>query len=33
MKTGVPILVLAGAAGVWLGIVLVIFRVFGIHIF
>jgi hypothetical protein len=32
MKNSVPILVVAGTAGVWLGVVLLILRFFGIHI-
>ena len=32
MKDSVPILVVAGTAGVWLGVVLLVFRFFGIHI-
>jgi hypothetical protein len=32
MKTSVPILVIAGAAGVWLAVVLLVLRFFGIHI-
>jgi len=32
MKDSVPILVIAGAAGVWLGVTLLVLRFFGIHI-
>jgi hypothetical protein len=32
MRTSLPILVITGAAGVWLGFVLVMLRLFGIHI-
>jgi hypothetical protein len=32
MRTTVPILVLAGGAGVWLGLVLLVLRFFDIHI-
>jgi len=32
MKDSVPILVIAGAAGVWLGVALLVLRFFGIHI-
>jgi hypothetical protein len=32
MKGSVPILVIAGAAGVWLGFVLLVLRFFGIHV-
>jgi len=32
MKAGVPILVIAAAAGVWLGVVLIILRFIGIQI-
>jgi len=33
MKSAVPILVVAGAAGVWLAAVLLVLRFFGIHLF
>jgi hypothetical protein len=32
MRASVPILVIAGAAGVWLGLVLLVLRLFGIYI-
>jgi hypothetical protein len=32
MKGSVPILVIAGVAGVWLGLVLLVLRFFGIHV-
>jgi hypothetical protein len=32
MKASVPILVIAGGAGVWLGFMLLVLRFFGIHI-
>jgi hypothetical protein len=32
MKASVPILVIAGSAGVWLGVVVLILRFFGIHV-
>jgi hypothetical protein len=32
MKSFVPILVIAGGAGVWLAIVLVVLRIFGMHL-
>jgi hypothetical protein len=32
MKASVPILVIAGGAGVWLAIVLLVLRFFGMHI-
>jgi hypothetical protein len=32
VKASVPILVIAGGAGVWLGCVLLVLRFFGIHI-
>jgi hypothetical protein len=32
MRESVPIFVIAGAAGVWLAIVLLVLRFFGIHI-
>jgi hypothetical protein len=32
MRDSVPILVIAGAAGVWMGLVLVVLRFFGIQI-
>ena len=32
MKASVPIIVIAGAAGVWLGLVLVVLTALGIHI-
>jgi hypothetical protein len=32
MKESVPILVIAGAAGVWLGVVLLVLRFFGIYV-
>jgi hypothetical protein len=32
MKASLPILVIAGAAGVWLAIVLLVLRFFGMHI-
>ncbi len=32
MKESLPILVIAGAAGVWLAAVLLVLRFFGIHI-
>jgi hypothetical protein len=32
MKASMPIIVIAGAAGVWLGFVLVVLKSFGIHI-
>jgi len=32
MKGALPILVVAGAAGIWLAVVLLVLRFFGIHI-
>jgi hypothetical protein len=32
MKASLPLFVVAGAAGVWLGLVLVVLRFFGIHV-
>jgi hypothetical protein len=32
MRATVPILVVAGGAGVWLGLVLIVLRFLGIHI-
>jgi hypothetical protein len=32
MKASLPILVIAGGAGVWLAIVLLVLRFFGMHI-
>jgi hypothetical protein len=32
MRASIPILVIAGAAGLWLAAVLVLLRLFGIHI-
>jgi hypothetical protein len=32
MKDSLPILVIAGGAGVWLAIVLLVLRFFGIHL-
>jgi hypothetical protein len=32
MKASMPILVIAGGAGVWLAIVLLVLRLFGMHI-
>jgi len=32
MRAAVPILVIAGGAGVWLALVLLVLRFFGIHI-
>jgi hypothetical protein len=32
MKASLPLLVVAAAAGVWLGFVLIVLRFFGVHV-